>query len=209
MKATNLGFFLNGNLISPNGFELAKGLDNILAANLSSCATMPSLRSYWIINSVDSNGLEQPMDTYCFVSRPTGAFQISSNELAFGTYVISVYAYDADYDGNFVGFVNYRMQVVSSPILVGLNAGAKLIELNWDETLVLDFYENSYDPDVAKPADKSGMKFIFVCAGNVTLADQIGQQITNLDTNNLNHSLKLAYTNNDWLYFYENDCFFK
>ena len=210
LQSKNLAMYLNNQTIQAS-FNFSKGLLNTFSVNFLNCPSelAPSLISYWTINKLDSSELEQPIDRYCLVSSSNNEFVIPPNDLSFGTYILTAYVVDSAQQQNFVTFGNYKMNIVASSLVARLNSGLTFLELNWDENIVLDFYESSYDPDQIDSSDKSGMIFYLICTATEELAQRMRASILNLNFDNVAHQLNLAYSKDKFLYFYENNCFFK
>lgn len=211
VQTSNLGLSISNNTILPSIFNMSKGVVNTLSTHFLNCpdGMAPTLKTYWVLNSVDSSGWEQPIDRYCFTPRASNELQIAANDLTFGSYVLTAYAIDSNDERNFAALANYQVHVVSSSLSVDLNSGQSFVELNWDESLLLDFYENSYDPDLDDRTNKNGMVFYLVCTSSDSLSDSVRSQIMSLNLNGLSQELNLTFQRSDWLYFYENDCFFE
>lgn len=210
VQTSNVNLFLNNQVVQST-FKMSKGILNNLSINFRNCSSndsMPSLSTYWVINRI-SSGIDYPISRYCFVLQSSNQLEIVQNDLDFGNYNLAVYAFDQMHPENFASFANYLVKVDTSPISVYLNGGITSLELNWNESLYLDYYSNTYDPDLSNRSDKSDIKFFFVCVSNFELEYIVKQQIMNHDLTSIASELNLIYFQSDWLYFYENDCFFK
>lgn len=208
IKPSNLDLYINNNLVRST-HNIYKGFSNNFTLNSSSCQS--NLKTYWTISQLDADddNIERPVENFCIVLRPNNHFEVPPNALNFGLYSITAYAVDSANEDNFAVLTGLKISVVSTSIVAALNSGLTYIDLNWNEDLILDFYEDSYDPDLNDRNDRTGMKFYFVCTGDKDLSSRMKNEITNYNFGTLNQELNLAFYQQDWLYFFENTCFFR
>ena len=131
-----------------------------------------SLKIVWYVNTIVQNSslasltnkklieYEQVLNGYCMKSDPVEQIDFKSRELSSGNYTLKVFAFDENYPEEFI-MITIRLSVGMSPLVVTMNNPLN-IELNWDETMQLDFIKNSYDPDQASAAS-DGLMFELVC----------------------------------------------
>ncbi len=148
--------------------NIGRGIENMFSMDLIRCDNSSgdmkegNLKINWIINKLTATKLEEPFDRYCFSKSTDNTFLLMPNELDFGDYVLRIYAFNEFEPENYVR-VEKIIRIGSSPIVTNLNNNAKYVELNWDQTLFLDFYRNTYDPDLRDKSDKSNINFNLFC----------------------------------------------
>jgi hypothetical protein len=164
---------------------------------------------------------ENLIEKYCFISGANNTFTLKPYELDAGDYSIKAYAFRQVEPQNYVFLSNYILSIGSTPLIAKLNNGEKNVELNENETLTLDFYYKSYDPDLIgdsekeRNADKKNFEFYFVCTEGGDLNPNRSMLIKsakakaekyNYDFESLGYSLKFHNKPNN-IWFYEENCF--
>ena len=218
-------------VISMHLFYFLIGLQNTFSVNYNSkCNSSDLLNTtniltYWQLSSRSiQNGLpvENIIEKYCFVKSSDNLFVLQPYELDAGDYSLRAYAFEESEPQNYVAMNNYVLSIGSTPLVVALNHGEKNVELNENETLTLDFYSQTYDPDLIADAeqsslDKKNFEFYFVCVEggdknpNRSMLIKLAQQRANkfnFDFESLGFELKFRSTATN-LWFYEENCFAK
>ena len=212
---------------------LTKGLQNTFSIELkSNCnrtdannkTITPNIQTFWqIFTRLPQNGLitETLINKYCFIKSLDSTFTLKPYELDAGDYSIKAYAFIQDEPQNYVFLSNYILSIGSTPLIVKLNNGEKNVELNDNETLSLDFYFKSYDPDLIgdsekdRIADKKNFEFYFVCTEGgdtnpnrsmLIKSAKIKAEKYSYDFESLGYGLKF-YNKANNIWFYEENCF--
>jgi hypothetical protein len=166
--------------------NLGKGMENhfrIINNNNKNCSDYTKWSTQWTLRrqQISNNSNLQyyeTMSNYCSLKyTQTNEFKLKRNELQFGTYSLQGYAFLTAQPWIYKKLNEVIFTITLSPLNVDLNLNAS-VQLNWNETLNLDFYSKSFDPETN---GNDGVYYdLFCIEGDTTVQNKLQQKVKDL-----------------------------